>query len=269
MDSIAIYAHFSCKSDVNSDVFEYLRCLRENGFDLFFVTTSHVSPGSSYELSKICVKTLAINNVGLDFYMWKSAIDRIPLNQYRRLILTNSSIIGPMNQLSAILQIAESKEYKFWGMTENSWYCRHLQSYFLVFDKEILQESFFADFWKHILPWESKAQIIVSYEIGLTNWMAQHGYDGIAIFPETIVWEKYRSNRTPLQLMSEVLRGKLTFPQNVSLEFPDILLELGTPFLKRSLLSKRSIRFTPEKAISLLNNYQQVFKPSETTQRPS
>jgi len=263
MDSIAIYAHFSKQANVEQNVFHYLGELRENGFDLCFVTTSPISQDSIDRLSDMCIEIIKVENIGLDFLMWKKSIERIQLSRYHRLLLTNSSIIGPLQPLTPIFQQAQKKGHKFWGMTDNSWYCRHLQSYFLVFEQEVLDAPFFAEFWQSILPWQSKAQIIVSYEIGLSNWMAQHGYKGFAMFPEVEIWGAYRQSRTLVQLASERVRGKLTFPQNVTLEFPDILLSSGMPFLKRSILSARTLRFTPEKAKSLLQHYEGSLNPRD------
>lgn len=253
MINLAIYAHYSDNSEVDDSVWNYLHALHEMGFAIFFVSNSPVSPNSNRRLSGICMHVLERPNIGLDFCMWKAALEIIDLEPVERLLLTNSSILGPFHPLRPIFEEAKSWKCGFWGMTENSRYGRHLQSYFLVFEREIIRSSFFMQFWGSVLPLEDKHQIIFSYELGLSNWMAQHGYAGRAFATESRTWASYRASRSLLQLAAEVVRGKLMPPQDVTLEFPDLLLAAGMPFLKRSLLHMRSKRFTPEKANELLD----------------
>ena len=255
MINLAIYAHFSSNSEVDDSVWNYLHALHDIGFEIFFVSNSPVSMNSNRRLSVICKNVLERPNIGLDFCMWKAALEIVELKSVEQLLLTNSSIVGPFYPLKPIFEEAKSWNCGFWGMTENSQYGRHLQSYFLVFEQEIINSSFFRKFWDSVLPLEDKYQIIFSYELGLSNWMAQHGYAGRAFATESQIWAIYRASRSPLQLAAEVVRGKLLPPQNVTLVFPDLLLAMGMPFLKRSLLHLCSKRFTPEKAHALMKSY--------------
>ena len=49
-------------------------------------------------------------------------------------------------------------------------------SYFLVFQKNVLASQPFKDFWNSVLPFSDKFQIIRSYEIGLSNFLTQNGF---------------------------------------------------------------------------------------------
>jgi rhamnosyltransferase len=63
-----------------------------------------------------------------------------------------------------------------WGATENFDEAPHLQSYFLVLRKRLLASKAFAQFWSSVLPYKSKRQVIQSYEIGMSRFFRDHGF---------------------------------------------------------------------------------------------
>ncbi|MFP6685851.1 MAG: rhamnan synthesis F family protein, partial [Polyangiaceae bacterium] len=165
---LTIYAHFDAKGQVRRYVTRYLKELRALSDKLVFVSTAPLSEEEVDRLQLHADEVVLKDNVGLDFGMWKHVIDRHELSEYDELVLTNSSIIGPLRPLQPIFSRMASRTCDFWGMTENfdgEW---HLQSYFLVLKKKVMRSEAFATFWSSVLPYRSRWQIIRSYEVGFT-----------------------------------------------------------------------------------------------------
>jgi hypothetical protein len=51
------------------------------------------------------------------------------------------------------------------GITDNDEFGRHLQTYFMVFRRQVIQAACFMDFWRSVLPLNDKQQVFQ-----LRNW---------------------------------------------------------------------------------------------------
>jgi Rhamnan synthesis protein F len=152
-------------------------------------------------------------------------------------------------------------ECDFWGLTDNDEISSHLQSYFLIFRNRVIQSDCFAQFWKSVLPYKNKDQIIRSYEVGLTIWLQQNGFKWKALYPQCEIFERYvvnREKRSFLTKFLERLKGRglpvILSGKNTTLYFPDFLIDSGMPFLKLSLLKSGNERIQPIFAYKLLQS---------------
>jgi lipopolysaccharide biosynthesis protein len=256
MKRLAIYAHFSETPAVARFVIYYLKELVSIGFEICFVSNSPVSIESQTEVSKLCQKIILRENIGLDFSMWKSALAQYDLSQFEELLLTNSSVIGPLQPLARLWRNSLVNEHDFWGLTDNDEISRHLQTYFVVFHKNVIQSDFFMKFWESVLPYKDKDQIIRSYEVGLTVWLEQNGFKWNVLYPQCEVFKRYivsRKNRSFPGNVLDCLKRRGVPAQlpgrNTILYFPDLLVQSGMPFLKTWLLT-----YQPDRAYKLLES---------------
>ena len=103
------------------------------------------------ELSKIRPYTEYAESAphqGHDFGSWQYLIHYIGWNkigQYDEMIICNDSIYGPMTSMQDIFDYMELRGYDFWGLTENYHSNYHLDSYFMVFNNDILKIYFQKD----------------------------------------------------------------------------------------------------------------------------
>jgi len=253
---LAIYAHFNESQKVARYVLYYLKELRSLGFEICFVSNSPVSIESQREVSTLCQKNIQRENTGLDFSMWKAGLAEYDLSKLDELLLTNSSIIGPLQPMVRLWQNPLVDKCDFWGLTDNDEIAPHLSSYFLVFHKNVIQSECFARFWKSVLPYADKEQIIRSYEAGLTIWLQQNGFKWMALYPQCDVFKRYIESRKNRSIPSKILerfkrRGvPAQLPgRNTTLYFPDLLIQSGMPFLKAWLL-----KYQPDRAYKLLES---------------
>jgi lipopolysaccharide biosynthesis protein len=251
---LAIYAHYGRSPQVAGHVLFYLQHLAKLGLQICFVSNSEISAASETSLKKICERVIVRENTGVDFAMWQRGMAEYDLSQFDELLLTNSSIIGPLQPLAPLWQHPAVADCDFWGLTDNDEFNRHLQSYFLVFRQRVLHSARFADFWRSVLPYKNKWQMIYSYELGLTNWLEEGGFRGKSVFVWKTVMSSYRNERSFWKKCQEhyLFHNCRGLVRNVTVFLPDVLLRQGMPFLKVALLSEGPSRIKPPAAFSLL-----------------
>jgi lipopolysaccharide biosynthesis protein len=170
-------------------------------------------------------RTFACENCGWDFGMWKHALHNLDLSGVDELVLTNSSVFGPIFPLAPICEQMTNAPCDFWGMTDNFERVWHLQSYFLVFKRNVIHSEAFRLFWSSVLPYRSKIPVVLSYEVGLTSFLIDSGFHPGAFLP-TEAWTSWAERRGM----------DLTRRWNTTLFHPMQLIEHGMPFVKVMLL---------------------------------
>ena len=170
-------------------------------------------------------QVLLRENIGLDFAMWRHGLEHCDLGDTDELILTNSSLFGPMFPLAPILERMGEAPCDFWGMTDNFEYRWHLQSYFLVLKRAVLVSPSWARFWGGVLALRDKEQVILSYEVGFTSFLVESGFVPGALAPIQS-WAPWLVRR----------RMGLERRWNTTLFHPEKLLAMGMPFVKATLL---------------------------------
>jgi lipopolysaccharide biosynthesis protein len=249
---LALYAHFSSNQGVAGHVFYHLQELKRLGFRVCFISNSPLSKGSESELAALCERVIQRENVGFDFCMWQRGLAEYDLSKVDELLITNSSIIGPVRSLAPLWTRPELEQCDFWGLTDNTEISHHLQSYFLVFRRPVIQSDCFSRFWASVLPYRDKSQVIRSYEIGLTCWLEQNGFKWASVFPEQAIWRRHFEERTLLTKVKDRIRNRRPPGLNTTVRQPRILIEAGMPFLKAVLLKPGNDLLQPEVAYSLL-----------------
>ena len=255
---IAIYAHFGTERRVAPHAWLTLQAVRSQGYEVIFVSNSEVCKEDQGALQTLVQRQIYRENTGLDFSMWKTALLELDLSTVDELLLTNSSVIGPLFPLDKAMQTAADWDCDFWGMTDSPDYNWHLQSYFLVFRKKALVLPAFRKFWDAVLPYNNKLQIIYNYEVGLTQWLEQAGlrWKAVAHWNTVIsTYSAYRRSRSFIRKVWEKRKPHQIMGCNSPLFFPGILIDLGVPFVKASLLNKGNDLVSPVMLRQLISKY--------------
>ncbi len=128
---------------------------------------------------------LVRQNTGFDFGAWGHAWSLLDHTDWQRLYLVNDSIVGPLDPASFGQMIARIKNSPsdFIGLTESLAPVRHLQSYFLVFNRSVLVEPGFDRMMRGILNFPDKGQVVDVYECRLTQRLCALGLHFEALFP--------------------------------------------------------------------------------------
>lgn len=232
---LAVFAHYDAQDEIKRFIVDYLRALSGECERVLFISTARLSEGELAKIQGLCAEVVLRENIGFDFGMWRDAIERTNLEEWDELVLTNSSVFGPLHPLGPIFERMTSDPCDVWGMTENIEIAWHLQSYFLVFRRSLLRSPVFRQFWSGVLPFKDKNQLIRSYEIGLSRLLLDYGFKlgvafptakldvprvpRIAVLRHDGLWTRLRSRRV-----------------NPTCGYPVELIQAGMPFVKAEVL---------------------------------
>ena len=176
---------------------------------------------SDRELSKINAYTKYAQSsphMGKDFGSWQYLMHYIGwknLEKYDEMIICNGSVNGPRTNIEDIFDYMELRNYDFWGLTENYNSNYHLDSYFMVFNQNIIKNLKFQEFWKSITPELGKK----TYETILTPFLTELGFIGNSYIKN---YKKEDQLAYPLHLLKY---NKMPFIRIKSLENPEINLK--------------------------------------------
>ena len=142
---------------------------------------------------------LTRDNKGYDTAAFREGIfafGKDKLKDYDQLLLVNDTNIGPMRDLSQVFQEMADKQLDFWGISfgeeqedvtkENpyGYIPKHLQSYFLVIEKLMLNDDDFYEYWTHLTDTDSRDKAIGRHETRFTKHFADLGYRFDAVVQE-------------------------------------------------------------------------------------
>ena len=158
-------------------------------------------------------------NAGFDFGAWAHAWSLLDHTAWQRLYLVNDSIVGPLDSASFTQMMARIKysPSDFIGLTESLAPVRHLQSYFLVFNRSALIEPGFDRMMRGLLNFPDKGQVVDVYECRLTQQLCALGLHFEALFP-ALTLDFHNSDDTLIRW--------------------DRLLALGFPYLKTRIIQQ-------------------------------
>ncbi len=185
MNRLCIFAHWDRDNIIDDYVVYYLNALKDVCNQIIFVSDCDLEQNEIDKINNIVDYCIAEKHGEYDFGSYKRgyffALDKELI--FDELILVNDSVYGPFYPLKPIFEKMQKQRCDFWGMTANRYgiadvdtlLCiklvvqSHIQSYFLVFRKTVLNSNIFYDFMKSIKKENSKNEIIKKYEIGLSQ----------------------------------------------------------------------------------------------------
>ena len=247
----------------SEDVARLTRALADAGFPVVVVDTSTEplipagqAADSGLRADESVSYTIHRRNSGWDFGSWFAGLGTFEevLGSVTELLLVNDSNHGPFGELGSMIDRGRALGTSMWGCTESFDTSHHLQSYFLGFQlNDAAREQLMAFARDFDFPIK-KSEIIAKGEIGLSTYFREAGLGVAAIHPYGELVEAFlqeaetRCDRVAalpttgatsavaasLQELLDDLR--LRRPRNPTLDFWDVLIARGHPFLKRQLL---------------------------------
>lgn len=176
-ENVCIFSHYDPHNVIDSYVVYYLHELARYCNIIFVTTCKTLDAEEIIKISCLCKQIIIKNNRGLDFAAYKlGLLTENNLNQYQRLLFVNDSVYGPFFDLHNIIHYGDSNNLDMWGATDSHMIKYHIQSYFIVFSKAAFQTKTFHKFWKNIQNLSLKNNIIVRYEIGLSQYFLKHHF---------------------------------------------------------------------------------------------
>ena len=230
MKDVCLFSSFSFTGTVEEYVYFYLNELQRAGFSIMFISTSELGTSCIERLSRYCFMIIERENKCPDFGSWKLGLSLLDWGKgLNAVLLVNDSVFGPFHDLRPIITTMKEK-YDVWGMTDNLEIERHIQSYFIYFNRMAVTSDVFQGFWRNINMDASKNEVIHQYEVGLSKLFRKNNFRlGAYIDIDTL------NQHTPHVYIS-------TNPLLVF--WKTLLSKYAFPFLKRELLIKPHISKT-------------------------
>ncbi len=215
---IVLFAHFDWDNVVDNYVLFYLRSLRKISDFLIFISTSSLDNHETIKLDELCDHIIIKENTGYDFMSWKTGCEAIPdLSLFDELVICNDSVYGALFPFQEMFNIMSNFDFDFWGITDSYAIQWHLQSYFIVFKKNVFSSKTFMEFFEKIKVEKNKEDVIKKYEIGLSQNLIQNNFKAGTYIPEInsfvrliLLKLKQVKNRSLLELL-KTLKSKGTY----------------------------------------------------------
>lgn len=169
--------------------------------DVFFFSDNDLPEAECAKLAGIATVCGHQRHGRYDFGSWATLIDHLGwerIGGYDELILANDSCYGPVADLRAICDRMSASDCDFWGLTGSPEIAFHIQSYFAVFKRPVLEDPAFRRFWQTVEREDTYEDIVRKYEVGLTQLLLARGFrpatwlpsdlgENLTIFPLTLL----------------------------------------------------------------------------------
>lgn len=248
---ILFYVHFNKKDKLAKHVIYQIKKLRPIYNNIIFISNSKLSIKDRSIISKHTNKIIQRENRGYDFAAWHDGMNVVGWDRVRTfgsVTVMNDTCFGPLYDMKEIFDKMDNSDADFWGMTDHTFTkvgmpgtdgCipRHIQSYFMVFNQNVVNSKVFFDFWSDVKEFKDVFKVIQNYETRITEILESAGFKSSTLI-NTDQYTKDNEIDTP----------------NYSEMQPLIIIKEGIPFAK-----VKSFLWTPHnqiiKAIKLNSNY--------------
>ncbi len=187
---ILLFAHYNWRAELSDHVLYTLQRIRPLVDTLVVISNTPLCERHHAPLQDLTDLLLVRENEGFDFGAWKAGLEAIGWDAVRQadsLTLMNDSCFGPLFELEPLYRRMADQGVDFWGLTNHRvswnrirWRIRripsHLQSYFLVFHRPVLQSPVFSAFWRNVGSHDDIWDVIIRYEVTLTRTLRRAGF---------------------------------------------------------------------------------------------
>lgn len=195
---VAIFAAHSGSGRIREANLVYLRGLKEVVDEIVYVDSAGIFPEEIEKLGGLVRFAVFEEHDEYDFGSYnrgyKLAEKRGLLGKDRcdELVVCNDSCYGPVVPFSIAFRDMEPRKCDFWGLTAYEGFGHeHIQSYFFVFRRRVLDGRELGDFLAKVKREISREHVIFRYETQLTHCLQDAGYSADTLVP----WNWYRSER--------------------------------------------------------------------------
>lgn len=215
----AVFASFSGDGRIKDTVLFYLRGLREVVDSIVFVANSPVLPDEVAKLDGLVRLAVFRHHGCYDFGSYKigwieaKKLGLLGPDICDELVVCNDSCYGPVFPFSETFdemarRYREAKpedKFDFWGMTAHELFRRpHVQSYFYVFGKGVLESRDLDRFFTTLEDYRDRGRVVYFCETMLSTRLLDNGHAFASLVPRNFSTE-YKSPpiKFPVTLFSE------------------------------------------------------------------
>lgn len=216
---VAIYASYSNANKIEDYVIYYLSKLKEDTDLIVYVCDNPLADEEVQKINNVADIVITGRHGEYDFGSYKRGylylLEKKLLGEFEELVFCNDSCYGPIESFERIFKVMQRRRLDFWGLTQNSQFSDHLQSYFLVFGKAVFQSAVFREFIIGVTKEKSVQMVINKYEVNLTKTLSENGF----------LWGSFVDTNDEFVLKKTKINSNLTV-------FPSFLVKEGGELIK-------------------------------------
>jgi len=247
---ISIFVIYDHDGMVDDYIFFLLSELSKISERIIIVINGFVLEEYNNRLAQYSNEIVIRENKGFDGAAYKHILTEylkeFELNAYDELILLNDTFFGPFYSFKSIFNKMDQRECDVWGLSNhyesmqwNGSEPMHLQSYFLVIRKNVIEYPAFREFWNQLKCADSFDEAVMGFEVGLSEMVKAAGFK-LATYCEL---EEYHSNNIFLNYNYPLL------------SCGDMITKHQFPVLKKkSLLHCQDYNYNAKLAIDYIHN---------------
>lgn len=185
MKVLGIFAFYDKRKEVKNYVKFLIQEMEKEIADLFVVCNGEISEDGRAFFAENAQGLLVRLNEGFDAGAYQDAIlNHIgikKMKEYDALLLFNNSFYGPIFPFGEMFEKMNAKKLDFWGITAGGSDAGnktpyHIQSYFLMISKSILQSECFGEYWRTQEKCNTFQEAVEKFELRFTKFFLNQGY---------------------------------------------------------------------------------------------
>lgn len=195
---------------------------------IVFVCNGKLDENSRTKVDAVVDELIVRENKGFDGWAYKAGIDFIgwdKLAEFDELIMTNHTVMGPVDSYEEMFADMDARDLDFWGVTKNyeidydfsgcskyGYIPEHIQSHFIAVRKKMIASKEFQAYWDKFPKINNYNEAIGLHEVIFTKYFADLGF----------TWDVY--------VNTDDIPEMCDYPL---INMPVTMLERKCPFFKR------------------------------------
>ena len=224
MKRLGIYVFYEANGVVDDGVEYLLEAMKHLFHKMIFVVNGAINEEGIEKIQAYTSCIMQRENYGYDAGAYKDVFSRWVTSEercsYDEIVLMNNSFYGPLFNIDDTWAQMDAVKADFWGMTrhlEGIWekktqFPQHIQAYFLVIRKRMLESDWFTAFWENIKYPDIFERAVFDFEIQFTTYFEEHGFEGRAVTDVTEWGVTLAQNENPYMLYSNELIRNAKMP---------------------------------------------------------
>lgn len=219
MNRLAIFASYSNDNKIHDYVIYYLKGLKEVCDAIIFVADCDIEDAEKNKLEGLVTQAICQRHGCYDFGSYKTGFKLVKenhlLDNVDELVFCNDSCYGPTHPFAEVFETMKEDKADFWGLVRSEEIKNHLQSYFLVFKRQVFTSEAFNSFVNGFTKQESMIQYVIKYELNFTEILIEAGFTCSSFL-----------DRKQHKTRENIIKGNPT-------KYPVTLYNLHLPLLKK------------------------------------
>ncbi len=184
MRRIGIFVFYDKYGVVDSYIVHLLEHMKRFLEQLIIICNGKVEKAGIEQLKKYSARVHVRENKGFDAMAFKKGMIDIcgwqELEEYDEIVLFNDTFFGPIDSFEDMFSKMSYQEIDFWGITshpQTKFYPAHIQSYFMAFKRNVVQNEKFRNYWENIDFCDKDVLEVISlHETQLTRLCEEWGF---------------------------------------------------------------------------------------------